>query len=368
MRTELPGVSAELRAGIAELAAEVSLALDRDRGPIPARLDHAGARRLLGALWDETVDRTIAALSGETSGAQARLAGLLTRIRSLEIEVENARTEHDRGELLAGLHDALARLRAARTVEDLFGTALELGHDCLGFDRTLLSRVEDGRWKLHSMAVPRAPGWAEDILAAGTAHPPPLDGGIVESDVVAKARPGLVFDVPDNPRVFRPLATAGKSESYGMAPVVLHGEVVALVHADRYYQRRTVTRDDRAVLAVFAQGFAQSLAHVTVLDGLAALHTGTAIPVPVRRPALDVSAPGTGDTALTRREVDVMRLVASGATNNTISRRLVISEATVKSHVTSILRKLGATNRADAVAQWLRAGPVRRSQECPPGG
>lgn len=50
--------------------------------------------------------------------------------------------------------------------------------------------------------------------------------------------------------------------------------------------------------------------------------------------------------------MDVLRLLASGSTNTRIAHRLVISESTVKSHVKSILRKLGASNRAEAVARW----------------
>jgi DNA-binding NarL/FixJ family response regulator len=65
------------------------------------------------------------------------------------------------------------------------------------------------------------------------------------------------------------------------------------------------------------------------------------------------------DPTLTRREVEVLRLMAAGDTNARIATRLVISEGTVKSHVKHILRKLGAANRAEAVSHWLRAGQER---------
>jgi DNA-binding NarL/FixJ family response regulator len=61
----------------------------------------------------------------------------------------------------------------------------------------------------------------------------------------------------------------------------------------------------------------------------------------------------TEGSTLTRREVEVLRLMAAGDTNGRIARRLVISEGTVKSHVKHILRKLGAANRAEAVSRWL---------------
>jgi DNA-binding NarL/FixJ family response regulator len=61
---------------------------------------------------------------------------------------------------------------------------------------------------------------------------------------------------------------------------------------------------------------------------------------------------------LTSREHEVLRLLAEGASNATIASRLVISEATVKSHVRHILRKLRAANRTEAVIRYqtLMAG------------
>jgi DNA-binding NarL/FixJ family response regulator len=56
------------------------------------------------------------------------------------------------------------------------------------------------------------------------------------------------------------------------------------------------------------------------------------------------------ETALTERERAVLRLVADGLPTKQIARSLGISERTVKFHVTSIFRKLGADNRAQAVA------------------
>ena len=63
----------------------------------------------------------------------------------------------------------------------------------------------------------------------------------------------------------------------------------------------------------------------------------------------EVRTPRRG-TALTERERAVLRLVADGLPTKQIARSLAISERTVKFHVTSIFRKLGAENRAQAVA------------------
>jgi LuxR family maltose regulon positive regulatory protein len=60
--------------------------------------------------------------------------------------------------------------------------------------------------------------------------------------------------------------------------------------------------------------------------------------------------------ALGERELDVLRLVADGLANRAIGERLSISDKTVKTHLTHILRKLGAANRTQAVDQARRLG------------
>ncbi|MCK1745946.1 helix-turn-helix transcriptional regulator [Bradyrhizobium sp. 139] len=64
------------------------------------------------------------------------------------------------------------------------------------------------------------------------------------------------------------------------------------------------------------------------------------------------------DIALTLREMDVLALMAEGASNKMIARRLGISVHTVKFHVGSLLDKLDATGRTDAVAHAARRGVI----------
>ena len=63
-----------------------------------------------------------------------------------------------------------------------------------------------------------------------------------------------------------------------------------------------------------------------------------------------------GDSPLSGRETEVLRLVASGLSNREIAASLVLSEHTVHRHVANILRKLGQSSRAAAAAQATRAG------------
>ena len=59
---------------------------------------------------------------------------------------------------------------------------------------------------------------------------------------------------------------------------------------------------------------------------------------------------------LTAREIEVLRLVADGLSNQTIAERLFVSEHTVHRHVANILNKLSVSSRAAAVAQAARRG------------
>jgi DNA-binding NarL/FixJ family response regulator len=52
--------------------------------------------------------------------------------------------------------------------------------------------------------------------------------------------------------------------------------------------------------------------------------------------------------------MEVLALMATGATNDRIAQKLVIGTQTVKSHVKQVLRKLRVENRAEAISQYLR--------------
>jgi DNA-binding NarL/FixJ family response regulator len=70
----------------------------------------------------------------------------------------------------------------------------------------------------------------------------------------------------------------------------------------------------------------------------------------------EVSSPRSAGGALSKREREVLRLVAEGLPTKQIARNLSISERTVKFHVNSIFHKLGADNRAQAVALAAQRG------------
>src|SRR6185437_6600717 len=91
-----------------------------------------------------------------------------------------------------------------------------------------------------------------------------------------------------------------------------------------------------------------------VLDPAVQLHLVEAI---AAEPPL---APEPLPAGLTPREAEVLTLIAAGLSNAEIARRLVVSEATVKSHVNHMLAKIGARDRAQAVGYAYRHGLVSR--------
>ncbi|MDA3624067.1 LuxR C-terminal-related transcriptional regulator [Saccharopolyspora sp. WRP15-2] len=352
-----PDIGPALRSKLRELYAEVRTALDADVPQPDGEVSPASAvRAVLSRLWNAVLSETLRCAQDRTTSPtrQVELLELLGRIRGIESEVAEARISQGRTDLRR-VADALASVREARTVDDFLSRVPEAG--CrLGFDRVLVSQVENSVWKLHTMCVVREPRWAEEIVAAGKAHPPQLDGGLVEADVVTRAQPSLVFDAQNSDRVDRNLIRVTRSASYGIAPLTVHGEVVGLLHGDCYHQRRDLDATDQTMLSLMAEGLSHSLGRLSMLAGLTALrdsvdqlmtHPPTA-PDPMSPAAPDDNVP------LTARETEVMELLAAGHSNRYISRHLLISESTVKSHVTHVLRKLDAASRAEAISRWLR--------------
>ena len=107
-----------------------------------------------------------------------------------------------------------------------------------------------------------------------------------------------------------------------------------------------------------------------LVDALRTVAAGDGLPAPratrrlieeFRRTAPAV--PGKPLAGLTERELDVLRAVASGLSNAEIADRLVISYATAKTHVSRLLTKLGARDRAQLVVIAYDHGVVRPSAE-----
>lgn len=148
----------------------------------------------------------------------------------------------------------------------------------------------------------------------------------------------------------------GLAAREGLAAVVLttgterdgEGLAEALAAGARGYLPREVGGEDLAA-ALRAVG-----------AGFLVLHPASAAPLLERGPgrprSLPPGGPGNSVEALTPRELEVLQALAGGLTNRAIARRLGVSENTVKFHVSSILTKLDAASRAEAVALAARRG------------
>ncbi|HFQ93054.1 MAG TPA: response regulator transcription factor [Anaerolineae bacterium] len=93
-----------------------------------------------------------------------------------------------------------------------------------------------------------------------------------------------------------------------------------------------------------------------ILDTILAASRGEARLHPriAKRLMDEVSGTGRSLTALTSRELEVLKLIARGCDNRTIAAELTLSEKTVKTHVSNILSKLGLTDRTQAAIYALR--------------
>lgn len=134
-------------------------------------------------------------------------------------------------------------------------------------------------------------------------------------------------------------------------------------------------------LAAGASGVVSKSVHPVALATLVREAVSGHIGHPLKSVTTDAaSAPPVGGddrSSLTERELQVLRLVAAGATNVEIARRLWITDQTVKFHVSNIYRKLHVTNRTEAChyahlnrlvapREAVRAGPVSSAGEAAP--
>jgi DNA-binding NarL/FixJ family response regulator len=97
-------------------------------------------------------------------------------------------------------------------------------------------------------------------------------------------------------------------------------------------------------------------------DGIRAAARGETVLAPAVAARLVGRMRAPAEEKLSSREVEVLQLVAEGASNSEIAQQLHISQATVKSHLVNIFGKLGVSDRTAAVTMALRKGILRLEQ------
>jgi DNA-binding NarL/FixJ family response regulator len=144
------------------------------------------------------------------------------------------------------------------------------------------------------------------------------------------------------------------------AIVAAHPEVAVLVltmHSDDAHLRHALNAGARGYLLKDAEPDAIIRAIVAVSQGQAIFDPGIAARVIAATGAPQADRPFP---ALTEREQEILDRIARGLTNDAISARMGISIKTVQNNVSTILLKLGAADRAQAVALARDAGMGRR--------
>ncbi|UUY05943.1 helix-turn-helix transcriptional regulator [Svornostia abyssi] len=274
------------------------------------------------------------------------------------------------------VRDALHRVQAAQSTAGVLQLGLTEVCCTLGFRRAALSRINGQHLILehvHIAGDPRAASRLHDQVGA-------LRIAIASLPREARATSsgeGILVETAKDADVPHQLAAIIGRGPYVAAPIHQHGGVRWFIHADDRQTGARMTEADRDSLWAFAEGLAYALESRAVLEHQRAQRAKIYdLVMAAERAVLSLSSCGgpanlramTGDrgsasaevrSVLTAREIEVLELMAVGATNRDIAQELVISQGTVKTHAASILRKLGAHTRAEAVSHYLGGSPGR---------
>ena len=270
--------------------------------------------------------------------------------------------------------DSLAQLGPASEVVDRCAAAAAAAAD---LDRAVLSRIEDGTLVVERVYTSSSDqnGLSEQLRST----PLRLSYPLLESELLRRREARLVADIDHSqPARYAFLETLGWRE-YVAAPIIVDAAAVGFLHGDRAPGRRPLAQLDADALEHFAARFALVFERAVLrrrlrdqrreirrISSWAEARSGELSEGAIK---LSGDAPEEHDrraaapelltedglaTHLTAREIDVLRLMADGKTNDDIARLLFVSQGTVKFHVKNILRKMQASNRADASARYLR--------------
>jgi DNA-binding CsgD family transcriptional regulator len=334
-----------------------------------------------------------AALADGLRGAADDLAGAISRrqppaprtaLVALLRDVDELRCElRGRGaarrmRAIADARDGHERLRAAGDADELLRHAAEEACRSCRLARCIVARVDGGDWVLAHAHFQDDAAAAQAYLGRLRHDRVSLERSPLESEMIRRRAAVLL----DGDAAARSIVAARDAPAplaaHVACPVAVGDRVIAFLYAggsdhgvdalDRdalrwfadgvaeLYERAVLTARLRAQRDHVRQMASSASAVMTELceadielrtstgdDGAVASTATTVFVVPERRL----------ESLLTRRELEVLALMAAGVSNAGVADRLVIAEGTVKSHVKHILRKLRAANRAEAVARYL---------------
>jgi DNA-binding NarL/FixJ family response regulator len=208
--------------------------------------------------------------------------------------------------------------------------------------------MDINRRLIRVLTVDDHPLLREGIAALVNAEP--------DMKLVAEASNG--WDAVEKFRLHRPDVTLMDLQMPGVGGIEAISQIQNEFPGARIIVLTTYTGDVQVLgaLRAGARGYIlKGHVHRELLETIRAVHTGQKrIPPEI---AVELAQHAVDDD-LTLREIDVLRLIAAGNANKQIADQLSIGEATVKSHVTNILSKLGANDRAHAVTIGLKRGII----------
>lgn len=279
----------------------------------------------------------------------------------------------------AAVAHALHELRAVGDANALLDRACEVLVAHCGFERAMLSRTDGERWLPWKACFAGDDGFEQRFVTELQQARIDLADAPLERSVVDGMRPAIVLDAAGDGRTHKPIVELGLTQSYVVAPIIPAGRVVGFFHGDHHPSTRPVDEDDRDALWAFAEGFGRLYERAVLVERLAdqrrhieqafesARQTFATLDlvdmrlVDVDGDPLDATAPlpppafnEAVRALMTEREREVLDLLVRGMGNREIAERLVLQVGTVKTHVKAILRKVGAANRAEVIALYVR--------------
>jgi DNA-binding CsgD family transcriptional regulator len=305
----------------------------------------------------------------ETSPARGYGARAIERtlVELLALERELCELEYvRRADALERAGDAVRVLSELGSAEGILARAAgELGTRS-EFDRVLISEVSGDRMAPLALWTASDESEAAAILSGLRERPIPLAYPLLEAEAAQRRSVEIVSARSGGARAPTRLRETLGLRSYVVGALVAQGETIGLLHADAELSGRPIDEIDAEVVTRFTLGLSG------VLERAVLRHTLELHRAELRSAAQWMSGrlsrlseaetvrPGSEAgrrmvESLTPRELEVLRLLARGNTNLEIATALVVREGTVKYHVKNILRKLGATSRADAVARFVRS-------------